>query len=448
MNIEIIPRKDGFTVVRLSGRLDAHGANELEDQMGPLLSNPEGSVVLDMADVSYLSSAGLRVFVKAWRAVQADGGELVLVAMQQYCRDVLEMVGFERAFRLFETMEEAELALGKSDSSGASGGEKVLSEKEVRKGTFGEMAIYAGEEGTGAVEIVGDIVNVLSAAITPAHVCSKRFSQKEYSIGLGSLGSRVEEYLPLMGEMITIGGTMVWLPCDGNDTPDFIIPQKDTGKVVLRTGFNASLAGPFHEYVEYRSHKKEGASMNEIYRDLFEQAKVRRPDFKGALGIAMRAQMPAVYGSGVLKAPIKEFAPENGKWITDPSNFDTWFEADQTPRHQNVTGLIAGVGVDLSMDISVFDEKHFNATFYVNPANTGSSNELLHNHAVLFEPVEMPKPPISLEAEIKLIVENGEFVDMRHLLDRSTISHAIIGLVYVEDFRADPTWSMEEDAAH
>jgi hypothetical protein len=258
-----------------------------------------------------------------------------------------------------------------------------------------------------------------------------------FSLGGGGLGDRLEEYFTLMGEMITIGGTMVWLPCDGNDRPDFLIPQRDRGQVLLRTGFNASLAGAFNEQAEFVSARPEGVTMSELYRLLFEQAKRRRKDFRGVIGLAMRAEMPAVFGAGVVRAPVAPNAPANGKLITDPDNFASWFEFDREPRHRGVTGLIAGCGIDLTMDLGGLNRECLERTFYVNPANKPASGLTLHNHVVMFDPQPMPAEGFTLESEIASVVERGEFRDMRHMLDASTVARAVIGLIYAQDFRRD-----------
>lgn len=281
-------------------------------------------------------------------------------------------------------------------------------------------------------------MDVLAARVTPRHVFSKKFSDKAYSIGLGGLGDRIDDYFTRMGEMITIGGTMVWLPCDGSDRPDFLIPQRDRGQVLLRTGFNASLAGPFNEQVEFVSARPEGATMAELYRLLFEQAKRRRRDYRGVIGLAMRAEMPAVFGAGVTRAPVATQAPANGELITDPSNFATWFEFDQAPRHRGVTGLVAGCGIDLTMDLGTLNRAYLERTFYVNPANQPASGLTLHNHVVMFERRPMPADGFTLESEIASVVEHGDFRDMRHMLDASTIARAVIGVIYAQDFRPDP----------
>jgi hypothetical protein len=204
----------------------------------------------------------------------------------------------------------------------------------------------------------------------------------------------------------------------------------------MRTGFNASLAGEFHDYVSFTSAKPEGVTMAELYRLLFEQAKQRRPEFKGALGFAMRAEMPAVFGAGVVKAPVEPNKPANGKFITDPSNFTEWFEFDKEPRHRGVTGLVAGCGIDLTCDLSGFTQEFLQKTFYYNPANKGAADLTLHNHVVAFNPQPLADG-FDLEGGIAAVVDKGEFLDMRHMLDASTVSRAIIGLIYVSDFRPD-----------
>jgi hypothetical protein len=61
-----------------------------------------------------------------------------------------------------------------------------------------------------------------------------------------------------------------------------------------------------------------------------------------------------------------------------------------------------------------------------------------HNHAVIFSELPISREPASLETEISSVVENGDFCDMRHLLDRSALTQALIGISYIQNFRKDP----------
>lgn len=409
-------------VVRLSGRLDAHAASGVEP--GLLAHGSRSAVVLDLARVDYLSSGGIRVFVALHKHLGSHGGRLVLARLQPYCREVLRVSGLDQYFAIFETVEAALAEVG------------VLADR--REHEAGIFTFHQGADAPGGIEILGHIEDVLAARITPELVRAKTFSAKEYSIGLGALGPDVPSVMPYLGEMMTMGGTMVWLPTDGNDTPDFLVPRRDSDEVVIRTGFNVSIAGKFNEYIEFESADPRGVTLAALYRALFDFARVRRPDYRGALALAMRAEIGEVYGSGVVTAPIATQAPANGKWITDPSNYDAWFEVDEVPRLRDVTGLICGIGLDMDADLSVFDEKHLAATFYLNPGNQGGgAREKLHNHGTFFQPFPLGEKPLNLEREIQSVVGEGRFIDMRHLFDKTTVAWALIGVVYAQDFHPD-----------
>jgi len=416
-----VEKLGNVTVVHLDGRLDAHGSHVVEPEF--LKLKGAHSVIVDLAKVSYLSSGGIRLFVSLQKQLQSQSGKLILAAPQPYCREVLRVSGLDQFFTIFGTLEEAATELGAL--------------MEAATSPAGKFSFHHGSDEPGNIEVLGSIQNVLEANITPDKVSAKKFSTKEYSIGLGALGPSVEEVMDLMGEMITIGGTMVWLPTDGNDTPDFLVPQHDSDAVVIRTGFNASLSGKFNEYAEFESAAPEGTPLSELYAALFDLARQRRPDYRGVLGLAMRAEVGQAYGCGVVRSPVATHAPENGKLITDPSNYDSWFEFDVEPRHRDVTGLICGIGFDAESDLGVFNQEYLKAASYINPGNHPGARGKLHNHGVFFDPVPLGAKPWSLEREIKNVVEEGNFVDMRHLFDTTTIVWALIGIVYVQDFIPD-----------
>jgi anti-anti-sigma factor len=410
-------------IARPTGRLDARTSADLHEAIGPRFGAEAQHLVLNLQDVSYLSSASLRVFLQFHRQAARQGGQFALAGIQPYCREVVRISGLADTLPIYEYAAEALAAFEPG--------------QDARALPIGEFHFSPGADGPGAIEILGHIDDVLESRVTEGMLEAKTFSSKGYSIGLGGMGASDAEVMPLLGEMMTIGGTMVWLPTDGADTPDFLIPKADSEVVKIRTAFNASLAGAFHEYAHFRAASAEGASLTELYRALFDLARERRPDFRGAIGLAMRADVGAVFGSGVTKSPIATNAPSNGKRITDPENFQEWFEFDTAPRREHVTGLVCGVGVDLRADLSAFDEASFAATFYRNPANQPALDCLLHNHGVFFSPLPFPDPPRDLSTEILDVVEHGDFVDMRHLLDRTTITRAWIGLLYVQEFRPD-----------
>ena len=422
--------------IALQGRMDAYACIEAQKILDPAVTVDVMAAVADMAGVDYLSSAGLRLLLAISRKLRQNGGVLAVAGARDYCRKVMDLAGFANTFPMFETAEAARAFCDQALQERQSLDHWDRLECLDLEG--GRVRILPGSTDPCAAEILGDVKDVLYARVTPAHLCSKRFSETEYSIGLGGLGDRLEDYFPLMGEMITIGGTMVWLPTDGHDTPDFLIPKSDKGQVTLYTGFNVTLAGGFNELLMYESRDPAGVTIARLYRDLFTSARKRRPDFKGVLALGLCAQMAEVYGSGIKKSPICEFTPANGEMVTHPSNVKDWFDFDAVPRQTRVTALICGIGADLTADLSAYDQDQLNRVFYLNPANTGDREEMLHNHAVIFNEQPLADRAVSLEREINTVVDNGEFLDMRHLLDRSTVTRAFLGVSYIQAFRSDP----------
>ena len=429
MKIEL-RKQDGVRIASLAGRLDGFGAKEAEKLVGG--ERIDCPLVLDCADLSYLSSAGVRFLLTLQKSAAASGSALALSALQPFCASVLEMSGLSGMIPIYATTADAVRALR---------GGGVSTEGERCETVAGTFVFHTVGSTAGTIDILGDIANVIDCAITPELVAGKPFFESEYSLGLGALGGKPEDYLPVMGEAIMVAGTMVWLPTDGNDTPDYMIPRKASTTVVLQTGFNASIRGGFNEFVEFTAAPGGPASVREIYRALFDLAKARRPDYRGVLGLAMRAEIHEAFGAGITKSPLLSNRPANGKMITDPSNYDEWFESDKIPRNQGTTALICGAGEDLNADLSAIDQERLRRMFYINPANKGAQNEVLHNHAVFFANAPASGGTRDMDVEMRRVVDAGEFVDMRHLLDQTTIVSAVIGVNYVQEVREDSTES-------
>lgn len=434
--MQVATQLDGRRLeITLQGRMDAYACIAAQKNMDAALTPGVLLAVADLAGVDYISSAGLRLLLGFSKKLRQNGGTLALAGATEYCRKVMDLAGFADAFPMFASLAAARSFDDQNRQARQSldGWEQL----ECLALAGGRVRILPGRPVPSAAEILGDVKDVLYARITPQHLRSKRFLETEYSIGLGGLGERLEDYLPLMGEMITIGGTMVWLPTDGHDTPDFLIPKSDRGQVTLHTGFNVTLAGGFNELLMFESGDPAGTTIGVLYRALFDSARRRRTDFKGGMAVVLRAQVGEVYGSGIKKSPIREFAPANGEMVTHPANIKEWFDFDIRPRHRGVTALICGIGADLTVDLSAYDQDQLNRVFYLNPANTGGNDQMLHNHAVIFNAQPLADRAVSLEREIEAVVDKGEFLDMRHLLDSSTVTRAFLGVSYLQEFRPD-----------
>ena len=97
----------GISVMTVKGRVDSETAPELDAALSTLLNENKNKIVLNLQDVEFLSSAGLRALVKALKDAQKSGGDVHLAAVSQPIKVVLRTVGMLQMFKMYATSEEA-----------------------------------------------------------------------------------------------------------------------------------------------------------------------------------------------------------------------------------------------------------------------------------------------------------------------------------------------------
>ena len=106
--MNIIERdQDGATVFTLEGRVDTQGAVDMDMALNAAVEGGKNKMVLDMAGVNYISSAGLRTLADVVTKNRGAGGDLKLVAVNRKVLRVLRIIGFDRFFSTYDTVDEA-----------------------------------------------------------------------------------------------------------------------------------------------------------------------------------------------------------------------------------------------------------------------------------------------------------------------------------------------------
>jgi anti-sigma B factor antagonist len=102
------------TVVAVSGDVDVHSAPELRDCVTTLFDDGERSVIVDLADVSFLDSTGLGALVTARTTAGAVGGTLPLVCVQERILRLFTITGLDDVFEMFATVDDSAKSLAAS----------------------------------------------------------------------------------------------------------------------------------------------------------------------------------------------------------------------------------------------------------------------------------------------------------------------------------------------
>jgi len=98
--------KGGIAVVTVSGRIDSETAPAFDSELTKIVGgNPR--LVLNLKGVDYMSSAGIRVIVKASQAVEKNGGVVRLASVPESVNSVLYTVGLNQKVGSYASVDEA-----------------------------------------------------------------------------------------------------------------------------------------------------------------------------------------------------------------------------------------------------------------------------------------------------------------------------------------------------
>jgi len=105
--------QDGILILRIGEQVDSTTGPILGDRLNALIDQGHVRLVLDLSDVPYISSAGLRVLSIALKAVRAPnvGGDLCLAGLSQTVAHAFRISGFNQVFNIYDTVSEALTAL-------------------------------------------------------------------------------------------------------------------------------------------------------------------------------------------------------------------------------------------------------------------------------------------------------------------------------------------------
>jgi anti-sigma B factor antagonist len=105
MDIQV-ERREHLSLIEVQGRVDSSNADQLGHALTQEISNGVSRLVLDLGGVDYMSSAGLRELVTAYKRVSAQGG-LHLAQPSERVVDILEMAGLDTIFKIYPSKTDA-----------------------------------------------------------------------------------------------------------------------------------------------------------------------------------------------------------------------------------------------------------------------------------------------------------------------------------------------------
>lgn len=107
-NFEVVRKdNDGISMLYIKGYLDAHTAPQLEQALQKLLDEKQVRIVVNFSDLTYISSAGLGVFMGFIEDIRNLNGDIKLSNMSPKIYRVFDLLGFPTLYEIFDDEKDA-----------------------------------------------------------------------------------------------------------------------------------------------------------------------------------------------------------------------------------------------------------------------------------------------------------------------------------------------------
>ena len=106
LNVVVKQKAKNAYIIELDGALTTHNYGIFEKEIDSLLSSSPQTVVLNMENLDYLSSAGVRVILKARGALKKNNGKLVYMNLQPQIKKVFDIINALPSMQIFKNIDE------------------------------------------------------------------------------------------------------------------------------------------------------------------------------------------------------------------------------------------------------------------------------------------------------------------------------------------------------
>jgi anti-anti-sigma factor len=202
-------REGGSAVLRLGGRLDREGAEQLSNTLEDLLRDGVRSVTIDLATVTYISSPATKVVTRWQQELIGLRGEVHLRSVPPALDEALAIAGWDSGLEADVDLAEARMSHWQSQPGWASRGQY-----QVASGVP-DAALTCRLHGHPDQLTRGPLGPDLCAVVA--------FPTGTFGLGLGAIGSRHEECRERLGELVAVAGCVAYFPSDGARMPDYLI---------------------------------------------------------------------------------------------------------------------------------------------------------------------------------------------------------------------------------
>ena len=111
MKLQYSELENDIRQIKLIGKLDIDGVSTIEDRFSGYCSGETPRVLVDLSEVEFLASIGIRLLILNAKSISSRGGRMVLLNPTPDVRSVLEVTGVPAIIPVYDGLESAEAVL-------------------------------------------------------------------------------------------------------------------------------------------------------------------------------------------------------------------------------------------------------------------------------------------------------------------------------------------------
>ena len=133
-------RDDTISAVRVDGVIDTLTATQLEEVLDKLIKRGRFGIILDLAGVDYISSAGWGIFISRIKEIRDNEGDIKLANMVPNVLEIYELLEFDNILSTYDSVNAARAAFGNPPETG---GAKKKALKSSDRTTIEELPAFS-----------------------------------------------------------------------------------------------------------------------------------------------------------------------------------------------------------------------------------------------------------------------------------------------------------------
>jgi len=373
--------------MRVKGRLDSYWADPLARRLDEVIRGGMHQITLDLSEVVYLSSAGIRVLVKFYKQLQGIQGSFIVSNSSEPVKTVLEMAGLNTL-----------LLAGAISSAVPSSAPERVKRLERGNATFEIFECAPGASLT--CRTVGDPEMLLGCRFGEEHCQTLSFPEAEFAVGLGAFGNGFTDCRNRFGEFLAVAGAAAYLPTDGTNVPDYLVAA-GTFVPVLEVLYCLTCEGQFAHLIRFET--KKGApsvTLTELVETCLEIAGTE------VAGMVMVAESAGLMGAALRRSPALQ-ASENAPFAHP--QIREWLSFTAERAYSRSLALVAGVAIGT---------EHLALAPLVRPLDK-EPRPAGHFHAAAFSYRPLQKGELDMKTTVTTLFEAETLQGVLHLLGDS-----------------------------